>query len=94
MEEQKSEPQLFNYAVNLEKRVRVGHPPHQVKAAIDFSFATSATANPRLLDRSDPECCASFGPSKSKTQRRRSACAAANIIHQLPVSLCITAFNC
>ena len=32
MGEQKSEPQLFNYAVNLEKRVRVGHPLRQVKA--------------------------------------------------------------
>jgi hypothetical protein len=26
MGEQKSEPQLFNYAVNLEKRVPVSHP--------------------------------------------------------------------
>jgi hypothetical protein len=33
MGEQKSEPLLFNYAVNLEKRVRVGHPLRQVKAA-------------------------------------------------------------
>ena len=36
---QKSEPQLFNYAVNLEKRVRANHPLRQVKALIDFSFA-------------------------------------------------------
>jgi len=33
MGEQKSEPQLFNYAVNLEKRVRANHPLRQVKAA-------------------------------------------------------------
>src|SRR5205809_6607494 len=39
MGEQKSEPQLFNYAVNLEKRVRANHPLRQVKAVIDFSFA-------------------------------------------------------
>ncbi len=36
---QRSEPQLFNYAVNLEKRVRANHPLRQVKSAIDFSFA-------------------------------------------------------
>jgi len=35
---QKSEPQLFHYAVNLEKRVRANHPLRQIKAAIDFSF--------------------------------------------------------
>jgi hypothetical protein len=39
MGEQKSEPQLFNYAVNLEKRVRANHPLRQVKAAIDLSCA-------------------------------------------------------
>ena len=38
MGERKSEPQLFNYAVNLEKRVRVNHPLRQVKALIDFCF--------------------------------------------------------
>ena len=36
MGEQKSEPQLFNYAVNLEKRVRANHPLRQIKATIDF----------------------------------------------------------
>jgi len=44
MGEQKSEPQLFNYAVNLEKRVRANHPLRQVKAAIDFSFAREEVA--------------------------------------------------
>jgi transposase len=39
MGQQKSEPRLFNYAVNLEKRVRANHPLRQVKAVIDFSFA-------------------------------------------------------
>jgi transposase len=38
MGEQKSEPQLFNYAVNLEKRVRASHPLRQIKATIDFGF--------------------------------------------------------
>jgi hypothetical protein len=32
MGEQKSEPELFNYAVNLEKRVRSNHPLRQVGA--------------------------------------------------------------
>ena len=41
-EEQKSEPELFNYAVNLEKRVRANHPLRQVKAAIDFRFVNQA----------------------------------------------------
>src|SRR5947207_8693855 len=45
MGEQKSEPQLFNYAVNLEKRVRVGHPLRQVKAAIDFGFVREEVAH-------------------------------------------------
>ena len=44
MGEQKSEPQLFNYAVNLEKRVRASHPLRQVKAAIDFGFVREEVA--------------------------------------------------
>ena len=44
MGEQKSEPQLFNYAVNLEKRVRVGHPLRRVKATIDFGFVRGSGA--------------------------------------------------
>ena len=45
MGEQKSEPELFNYAVNLEKRVRCNHPLRQVKAAIDFSFVREEVAH-------------------------------------------------
>jgi transposase len=45
MGEQKSEPQLFNYAVNLEKRVRANHPLRQVKAAIDFSVVREEVAH-------------------------------------------------
>src|SRR5438876_12249253 len=45
MGEQKSEPQLFNYAVNLEKRVRAAHPLRQVKAAVDFSFVREEVAH-------------------------------------------------
>jgi transposase len=41
---QKGEPQLFNYAVNLEKRVRANHPLRQVKALIDFSFVREEVA--------------------------------------------------
>jgi transposase len=44
-EEQKSEPELFNYAVNLEKRVRANHPLRQVKGAIDFSFVREEVAH-------------------------------------------------
>jgi transposase len=45
MGEQKSEPQLFNYAVNLEKRVRANHPLRQVKATIDFDFVRKEVAH-------------------------------------------------
>src|SRR5712692_3791231 len=43
--EQKSEPELFNYAVNLEKRVRANHPLRQVKAVIDFGFVREEVAH-------------------------------------------------
>jgi len=42
---QKSEPQLFHYAVNLEKRVRANHPLRQAKTAIDFSFVREEVAH-------------------------------------------------
>ena len=42
---QKSEPQLFNYAVNLEKRVRANHPLRGVKAVVDFSFVREEVAH-------------------------------------------------
>jgi transposase len=45
MGEQKSEPELFNYAVNLEKRVRSNHPLRQVKEAIDFGFVREEVAH-------------------------------------------------
>src|SRR5437867_5435715 len=45
MGEQKSEPQLFNYAVNLEKRVRANHPLRQIKATIDFGFVREEVAH-------------------------------------------------
>jgi len=41
---QKSEPQLFHYAVNLEKRVRANHPVREVKAVVNFSFAREEVA--------------------------------------------------
>ena len=44
MGQRKSDPQLFNYAVNLEKRVRANHPLRQVKAAIDLSFVREEVA--------------------------------------------------
>ncbi len=44
-EEKKSEPELFNYAVNLEKRVRSNHPLRRVKAAIDFAFVREEVAH-------------------------------------------------
>lgn len=45
MGQQKNEPPLFNYAVNLEKRVRANHPLRQVKAMIDFSFVREEVAH-------------------------------------------------
>ena len=45
MGQRKSEPQLFNYAVNLEKRVRANHPLRGVKAAIDLSFVREEVAH-------------------------------------------------
>ena len=36
--QRKSEPQPFNYAINLEERVRANHALRRVKAAIDLSF--------------------------------------------------------
>jgi hypothetical protein len=42
--EQKSAPQLFNYAVNLDKRVRANHPLRQVKELIDFGFVREEVA--------------------------------------------------
>ena len=45
MGQQKSEAQLFNYAVNLEKRVRSNHPLRKVKAAIDFGFVCEEVAH-------------------------------------------------
>jgi transposase len=42
---QKSEAQLFNYAVNLEKRVRINHPLRRVKAVVDFSFVREEVAH-------------------------------------------------
>ena len=45
MGQQKSDAELFNYAVNLEKRVRANHPLRQVKAAIDFGFVREEVAH-------------------------------------------------
>ena len=44
MGEQKSERELFNYAVNLEKRVRSDHPLRRVAATIDFKFVREEEA--------------------------------------------------
>lgn len=45
MGEQKSERELFSYAVNLEKRVRSDHPLRRVAAAIDFKFVREKVAH-------------------------------------------------
>src|SRR4029453_6005580 len=45
MGEQKSEPELFNYAVNLEKRVRSNNPLRPVKGALVFSFVREEVAH-------------------------------------------------
>jgi transposase len=41
---QKSERELFSYAVNLEKRVRSDHPLRAVARAIDFGFVRAEVA--------------------------------------------------
>ena len=45
MGEQKSERELFSYAVNLEKRVRSDHPLRRVAALIDFKFVREEVAH-------------------------------------------------
>ena len=45
MGQHKSDPQLFNYSVNLEKRVRAAHPLRRVKATIDFGFVCEEVAH-------------------------------------------------
>jgi transposase len=45
MGQHKSDPQLFSYAVNLEKRVRAAHPLRRVKATIDFGFVREEVAH-------------------------------------------------
>ena len=45
MGQQKSERELFNYAVNLEKRVRSDHPLRAVAAAIDFGLVREEVAH-------------------------------------------------
>lgn len=45
MGEQRSEPQLFSYAVNLEKRVRADHPLRRVAELIDFKFVREEVAH-------------------------------------------------
>src|SRR2546430_5886963 len=44
MGQHKSDPQLFNYAVNLEKGVRAAHPLRRVRATIDFGFVREEVA--------------------------------------------------
>jgi transposase len=45
MGQQKGERELFNYAINLEKRVRSDHPLRRVAAAIDFGFVREEVAH-------------------------------------------------
>ena len=45
MGQQKNERELFNYAVNLEKRVRSDHPLRKIREAIDFSFVREEVAH-------------------------------------------------
>src|SRR5437016_2083149 len=45
MGEHKNEPQLFSYAVNLEKRVRTDHPLRRVAGLIDFKFVREEVAH-------------------------------------------------
>lgn len=42
---QQSEPKLFHYGLNLEKRVRANNPLRAVKAAVDFRFVRDRVAS-------------------------------------------------
>jgi transposase len=45
MGQQNTHPVLFNYNVNLEKRIRKDHPLRKVKEAVDFSFVRDEVAD-------------------------------------------------
>ena len=42
---QQSEPKLFHYGVNLERRIRSGNPLRAIKSGIDFSFVRARVAD-------------------------------------------------
>ena len=45
MGQQEPQKDLFNYAVNLDKRVRTNHPLRQIQRAIDFGFVRERVAS-------------------------------------------------
>ena len=44
MGQQEPQKDLFNYAVNLDKRVRINHPLRQIQQAVDFGFVREQVA--------------------------------------------------
>jgi hypothetical protein len=62
MGQHKSEPQLFNYAVNLEKRVRANHPQRQVKAATAPENADEPSMDCRSAKNWECQLCLKFTP--------------------------------
>ena len=77
LEQRKSEPQLFNYAINLEKRVRANHPLRRVKAAIDLSFVREEVAH--CCGKNGRNASGMLGPFEKefiflRTSSRKSGC--------------------
>jgi hypothetical protein len=57
---QKSEAQLFSYAVSLEKRVRANHPLRQVKAATAPANADEPSMDCRSAKNWECQLCFKF----------------------------------
>jgi len=57
---QKSEAQLFSYAVNLEKRVRANHSLRQVKAATAPANADEPSMDCRSVKNWECQLCFKF----------------------------------
>ena len=99
MGHQKQERELFNYAVNLERRVRSDHPLRRVAAAIDFRFVRAEVAGCYGSNGQvsvDPEVIMKTGRSaRDRTGQRTQARAGpthakAALAKQSQVSLCAT----
>ena len=48
--------EMFNYAVNLDRRVRAEHPLRAVRAAVDFNFVRAEVAHCYGYSKRRTEC--------------------------------------